>query len=126
AVSPDGVSGFHQPDPRRVSATGPALRDRVPRPDGGVAPRWETADGPPVCRVQKLPLADARRPAVLPAHVPEDVQPPSRPGAPGRHGPEQSQSMDSRPPAGVTVGAAHPRRCPGPLPDRLGPAARRL
>jgi hypothetical protein len=47
-VPPNGVPGFHEPDARRVSATGPALRGRVPRPDGGMAARWETADGAPV------------------------------------------------------------------------------
>src|SRR4029450_13709932 len=72
----------------------------------------ETPDCPPVCSLQKLPLADARSPAVLPAHVPEDVQPPSRPGAPVRHGPEQSQSMDPRPLTRAVGGPAHPRRCP--------------
>ena len=51
AVPPRGVPGFHQRDARRVSAAGPALRGGVPRPSGGVAPRWEAADGAPVCRV---------------------------------------------------------------------------
>src|SRR5262245_59829935 len=36
AVPPDGVPGFHQPDAQRVSAARPALRDRVPDPDGGM------------------------------------------------------------------------------------------
>src|SRR5439155_23758725 len=52
-VPPDGVPGFHQPDARRVSAAGPALRDRVPRPDGSLADGWETADRAPVYRLQK-------------------------------------------------------------------------
>ena len=30
---------------------GPALRDRVPRPDGGLADGWETADRAPVYRL---------------------------------------------------------------------------
>src|SRR5262249_30145002 len=47
-VPPNGVPGFHEPDTRRVSATGLALRGRVPRPDGGVAHGWETTDGAPV------------------------------------------------------------------------------
>src|SRR6266446_5630290 len=46
-VPPDGVPGFHQPDARRVSAAGPALRDRVPNPYGGMADGWETADRTP-------------------------------------------------------------------------------
>ena len=46
--------------------------------------------------------ADTRRPAVLPAHLPENLQPPSGPGTPVRHGPEQSQSVDPRPPARTT------------------------
>jgi len=37
----------------------------------------------------------------------------------------QSQSMDSCPPARAPGGAARSRRCPRPLPDRPGPAARR-
>ena len=52
--------------------------------------------------------------------------PPSGPGTPVRHGPEQSQSVDSRPLARAAGGAAHPRRCPRPLPHRPGPAARCL
>jgi hypothetical protein len=43
AVPPDGVPRFHQCDPRRVAATGPTLRGRVPRPDGSVADGWEPA-----------------------------------------------------------------------------------
>src|SRR6266581_564220 len=97
AVSPDGVSGFHQPDARRVSAAGPALRGGVPSAYGGVAPRWETPDRSPVCRLQELPPADAGRSAVLSAHLLEDLRAPSRPGTPVRHGSEQSESMDSRP-----------------------------
>src|SRR5713101_6042685 len=41
-----------------------------------------------------------------------------------RHGPGQSQSVDPCPVAGVARGAAHPRRCPGPLPLGPGPAPR--
>src|SRR5882672_8647208 len=60
AVPPHGVPGFHQPDARRVSAAGPALRDRVPRPDGGLADGWETADRAPVyrragCKFSRVP-----------------------------------------------------------------------
>src|SRR5437762_13907308 len=51
AVSPDGVSGFDQRDARRVSAAGPALRSGVPGAYDGVAPRWETPDGPPIYRL---------------------------------------------------------------------------
>src|SRR5216683_3781612 len=64
AVPPDGVPGFHQCDPRRVSAAGPALRGRVPSPDGGVADGWEAADRSPVYRVSWLRVsrrADASR-----------------------------------------------------------------
>src|SRR5262252_7138859 len=50
----------------------------------------------------------------------------SRPGTLVRHGPEQSESVDSRPLACAASRAAHPWRCPGALPHRLGPAARRL
>src|SRR6266852_4454491 len=72
-VPPDGVPGFHQRDPRRVSAAGPALRGRIPSPDGGVADGWEAADRAPVYRLQELPPADAGRSAVLPAHLPQDL-----------------------------------------------------
>ena len=40
--------------------------------------------------------------------------------------PEQSQPVDSCPPARAAGGAARPRRCPRPLPHGPGPAARRL
>src|SRR5215831_9935715 len=55
AVPPDGVPGCHQPDAQRVSAARPALRDRVPNPDGGMADGWETADRTSVYRRQQLP-----------------------------------------------------------------------
>src|SRR5215831_13734742 len=64
-VPSDGVPGFHQPDAQRVSAARPALRDRVPRPDGGMAYGWETADRTPVYRVQNLPPPDTRRSALV-------------------------------------------------------------
>ena len=48
ASSLHGVPGFHQPDPRRVSAVGAALRGRLPSPYGGMVPRWQTPDRPPV------------------------------------------------------------------------------
>jgi len=125
-VPPDGVPGFHQPDPRRVSAAGPALRGRVPRPDGGLADGWETADRAPVYRVPELPPPDTGRPALVYSHLSEDVRPPGGARALIRHGPGQSESVDPRPVASVTRGAARPRRCPRPLPDRPRPAARRL
>src|SRR5215831_6763420 len=59
AVPPRGVPGFHQPDARRVSAAGPALRGRIPSPYGGVVPRWEAADGPPFQHVPELSLTDS-------------------------------------------------------------------
>jgi len=91
AVSPDGVAGFHQPAPRRVSPARSILGGGVPGPMA----TWRL-DGTPrtarQCAVgHNLPLADARRPAVLPAHVSEDVPPPRRPGAPVRPGPEPSK-----------------------------------
>src|SRR5713101_8829889 len=42
---------------------------------------------------------------------------------PVRHGAEQSQSVDSRPPARTAGGPAYPRRCPRPFPDGPRPAA---
>src|SRR5881296_3778878 len=71
-VSPDGVSGFHQPDARGVSDLDLPLRGRVPGAYGGVALRWDTPDGLPIYRLQELPVADAGRSALLSAHVPED------------------------------------------------------
>src|SRR5712692_1223471 len=57
AGPPNGVPGFDQRDSRRVSAAGPALRGGVPSASGGVAPRWETSNRPPVYGVQELPLS---------------------------------------------------------------------
>jgi DDE superfamily endonuclease len=125
-VPSDGVPGFHQPDARRVSAAGPALRDRVPRPDGGLADGWETADRAPVYRLQKLPPPDTGRPALVHLGLPQNLCPPGGARALIRHGPGQSESVDPRPVADVARGAARPRRCPHPLPDRPRPAARRL
>src|SRR5205823_8824678 len=71
AVPPDRVPGFHEPDARRVSAAGPALRGRLPRPDGGVADGWKTADRSPVYRLQQLPPADTGRSAVVHPHLPQ-------------------------------------------------------
>src|SRR3989454_10554345 len=123
-VPSDGVPGFHQLDARRVSAAGPAFRDRVPRPDGGLADGWETADCSPVYRLQKLPPPDTGRPALVHPGLPQNLRTPGGARALIRHGPGQSQSVDPCPVAGVARGAAHPRRCPGPLPLGPGPAPR--
>src|SRR5712691_6204286 len=58
-------------------------------------------DCPPVYRVQKLPPADAGRSAVLHSHLSENLCAPGGARALVRQGPGQSQSMDSRPPAGA-------------------------
>src|SRR5215831_18778768 len=108
-VPPAGVPGFHQLDARRVSAAGPAFRDRVPRPDGGVADGWETADRPPVGRLQKLPSADTRRLALVHLGLLENLLTPGGARALIRDGSGQSESVDPRPVAGVARGAAHPR-----------------
>src|SRR5262245_9911715 len=76
-----------------------------------MAPRWQTADYPPVYGVPELPPADAGRPAVLSAHVPEDLQPPGGARAVVWDGPEQSESVDSRPLTGTAGRATHPRGC---------------
>jgi hypothetical protein len=55
---------------------------------GSVAPRWETPDRPPVCRLQELPFTHAARSPVFHPHVPEDLQPPSGPRTLVRHGAE--------------------------------------
>src|SRR5712692_10217256 len=104
AVPPDGVPGFHQRDPQRVSAAGAALRGGVSRAYGHVAPRWETPDCPPVYRLQKLPPADPGGSAVLYSGLCENLLAASGPGTPLQHGPEQSQSVDSRPPSGPAGG----------------------
>ena len=75
---------------------------------------------------QNCPLADTRRSAVLSSDVSEDLRAPSGPGTPVRHGPEQSQSVDSRALAGAAGGPAHPWRCPHALSGRSGAAPRRL
>src|SRR5256885_12339169 len=108
-VPPDGVPGFHQLDARRVSAAGPAFRDRVPRPDGGMADGWETADCSPVYRRQKLPPPDTGRPALVHPGLPQNLYPPGGARALIRHGPGPSQSVDSCPVAGVARGATCPR-----------------
>src|SRR6516165_636962 len=108
-VPPNGVPGFHEPDARRVSATGPAFRGRVPRPDGGMADGWETADCAPVYRLQKLPPPDTGRPALVHPGLPQNLRTPGGARALIRDGPGQSQSVDARPLAGVAHGAAHPR-----------------
>src|SRR6266571_6350512 len=109
-VSPDGVPGFHQRDARGVSAAGPALRGRVPRPDGGVADGWETADCSPVYHLQKLSSPDTGRSAFVHPGLPQNLCPPGGARALIRDGPGQSQSVDSRPFARAAGGAAHPQR----------------
>src|SRR5215475_15554998 len=89
-VPSDGVPGFHEPDARRVSAAGPALRGRIPRSDGGVADGWEIADGAPVYRLQKLPPPNTRRPALVHLGLPENLRTPGGARTLIRHGPGQS------------------------------------
>src|SRR5262249_12053021 len=115
-----------QLDARRVSAARPAFRDRVPRPDGGMADGWETADRAPVYRLQKLPPPDTGRPALIHLGLPQNLRPPGGARALIRYGPGQSQSVDSRPFARTAGGAARPRRCPRPLPRGPRPAPRGL
>src|SRR5262245_3821799 len=126
AIPPRRVPRLHELDPRRVSAAGPALRGRIPSPYGGVAPRWETPDRPPVSRVEELPPPDARRSAVLHPDLPEDLRAPGAPWTLVWHGPEQSASMDRCPLACLAHGPPHPRRCPSPFSDGLGAALRGL
>src|SRR5207244_3104168 len=71
-----GVPGFHEPDARRVSVAGPALRGGVPRPDGGMAHGWEAADRAPVYCLPKLSPADTGRSALVYPGLPEDLYPP--------------------------------------------------
>src|SRR4029453_1758309 len=102
AGAPHRVSGFDQLDARRVSTVGPTFRGGVPRASGGMASRWKTADGPPVHRVQELSAPDAGRSPVLHSQLPENLCAPGGPGAPVRHGPEQSQAVDPCPFARIT------------------------
>src|SRR5262245_47783922 len=83
------VPGFHQPDPRRVSATASAFRGRVPSAYGSMVPGWQTAHRVPVCRLQKLSPADARRSALFYSGLRENLLTAGRPGTSVRHGPEQ-------------------------------------
>src|SRR4029453_8796037 len=80
----------------------------------------------PVSGVQKLPPPDSRRSPVFHFSLPQNVCAPGGARTLVRHGPEQSQSVDSRPPARTAGGPAHPRRCPCPFPDCPRPAARCL
>src|SRR5262247_2213320 len=100
-VPPAGVPRFHQPDARGVSAAGLTLRDRVSRPDGGMADGWETADRAPVYRLQKLPPPDTGRPAFVHLGLPQNLCPPGGARALIRDSPGQSESVDPRPVAGV-------------------------
>src|SRR5215831_2242559 len=122
-VPPAGVPGFHQRDPRRVSAAGPALRGRIPNPDGGVADGWETTNCAPVYRLQNLSAPDTGRSAVVHPHLPQNLCPPGGTRALIRDGPGQSQPVDSCPSPCAAGGTPCPWRCPGPLPVRPGPAA---
>src|SRR3954451_13645297 len=51
------------------------------------------ANREPVHRLPDLPAGNAGRPAVLPAHLPEDLRRSSGSGAAVRHEPEQSQPV---------------------------------
>src|SRR5262252_8646880 len=88
ADAPQGVPGFHQLDPGRVSAARRALCGRVPGASRRVAPRWETPHRPPVRSVQELSAPDARRSPVFHAHLPENLCAPGGARTLVRHGPE--------------------------------------
>src|SRR5262245_37632305 len=88
AVPSNGVPGFHERDAGRVSAAGPALRDRVSMPYGGVADGWETPDGAPVYRVQNLPPANPRGSVIVYSDICKDLCAASGPRTPVRYGPE--------------------------------------
>src|ERR671925_19932 len=96
-VPPAGVPGFHEPDARRVSAARPALRDRVLRPDGGMADGWETPDPTPAYRRHKLSAPDPRRPALVHLDLPQNLCPPGGARTLIRYGAGQSESVDPRP-----------------------------
>ena len=66
--------------------------------------------------------ADPGGSAAVYSRVCEDLLPSGGARALIRHGPEQSQSVDSRPPPRAPGGPAHPRRCPRPLSDAPWPS----
>src|SRR6267142_6865058 len=109
AVPPAGVPGFDQPDPRRVSAAGAALRGRLPDAYGGVAPRREAPDGPSFQRIPELSLTNPGGSAAVYSGLCEDLLPAGGARAPVRHGPEQGQPVDPCPPPGAAGRPAHPR-----------------
>jgi hypothetical protein len=75
---------------------------------------------------KNCPLPTPGRSPVLHSGLPQDLCAPGGARAPVRHGAEQGQPVDPRPPPGATGGPADPRRCPCPFPERPSPAARRL
>src|SRR5262245_4073397 len=91
-----------------------------------MADGWETADRAPVYRLQKLPPPNTGRPALVHLSLSQNLHTPGGARTLIRHGPGQSQSVDSRPLARPAGGPAHPRGCPGPLPHGPRAAARCL
>src|SRR5262249_42559480 len=85
---------------------------------------WETADRAPVYCLQKLPPPDTGRPALVHLGLPQNLPTPGGARTLIRHGPGQSQPVDSRPLARPPRSAARPRRCPRPLSHGSGPAPR--
>src|SRR5437588_4452786 len=74
-------------------------------PYGGVADGWETPDRSSVYRVQKLPPANPRGSVIVYSDVCKDLRAASGPGSLVRHGPGESQPVDSHPLAHVVGGA---------------------
>src|SRR2546426_1422970 len=105
-----------------MADSGPALRGRVARASGRVAPRGPPPDHPPVSRLYNLPLADPGRAAVLPPRFSQTLCAPGGTRALGWYGPEPSASRDARPLPPPPRSAACPRRCPRPRPPRPGAA----
>ena len=111
-----------------TSVTLDEFKQLVPPFEARSKPGWRRGgwmgnpDPSSVYRVQKLPPADARRSALVYSHLPEDLRSPSG-RAPVRHGPGQSQSVDSSP----LARAAGRARALGDTPARsLTALARRL
>src|SRR5262249_56712568 len=69
---------------------------------------------------------DPGRSTLVHPGLPQNLYPPGGARALIRDGPGQSESVDPRPVTSVARGAARPWRCPRPLPDGPGPAARCL
>ena len=122
AVPPAGVPGVPAPATRRVSAAGPALRGRLPRPAGGGAEGWDTADGAPVARLHPRSAPAPGSAAGVPPHLPPTLCPPGGARARLREGAGDRPPGAAWPPPWAAGGPPGPWRGPGRRPGRPRPA----